>query len=273
MRHDSAKDRGDAAKEDDPARELDRLPGEGGSRWTAADPIEREPPTRLRQVALRGGVTVHVGAVGRTAGAPPDGRILSRDELDRAARFKTDVARDRFVARRRVLRQVLASELEIDPRRVTFRYGPYGKPSVCDPASAIEFSVSHAGDVSAIAVSRSGRIGVDIELAGSAGRPDALARVCLSRREFRQYWALPAEEREDFVLRSWTAKEAYLKGVGVGLSVALSDIDVFAAVACGEAIEYSEIDPAVWHCAVLPVEPTAVLAVAIESVAAPSMAD
>src|SRR5205085_12445924 len=94
-----------------------------------------------------------------------------------------------------------------------------GKPWLADEAGWA-FSLSHCGDVAAIAVTQQGAIGVDLEV--ERDMPDALALAALNftPSECEQLRALPGSERDAAFLRCWTRKEACLKAIGSGLSIA-----------------------------------------------------
>ena len=90
--------------------------------------------------------------------APPS--ILSPDELARASRFVQEVHRQRFVARRATLRNLLAFYLSRSPAEIVFAYGPKGKPFM--PEGEIEMNLSHSVDRALFAFSK-WPVGVDIE--------------------------------------------------------------------------------------------------------------
>src|SRR5688572_27314125 len=57
---------------------------------------------------------------------------LSPDEQERAARFRFDVHRNRFIAGRGILRQILSQCLRIPAERVEFRFTRHGKPELSE---------------------------------------------------------------------------------------------------------------------------------------------
>jgi 4'-phosphopantetheinyl transferase len=99
---------------------------------------------------------------------------------------------------------------------------PHGKPAV--RLGDLEFSVSHSGDLVAVAVSTA-PVGVDVEqLEGRAhelggGDPASLARLVLAAEEQEALAALPASGRSRAFLVAWTRKEAVTKAKGDGLRV------------------------------------------------------
>ena len=150
---------------------------------------------------------------------------LGSDELARAARFRAATHRDRFVAARGQLREVLGWTLGVSPAAVAFRYGAYGKPEV-EPASPLRFNLTHAGDLALVAVTRDRRVGVDIEPLREVPDADAIVEHFFSAREIGAYRALADAVRPVAFLTCWTRKEAFVKAVGEGLSYPLDAFDV-----------------------------------------------
>jgi 4'-phosphopantetheinyl transferase len=154
--------------------------------------------------------------------------ILSSDERNRAARFHFPDDRQRFVASRALLRTILAGFLNIDAKELRFSYSKKDKPFV-GPAhadSGITFNMSHSGGVALYAFARRREIGVDVEQIRSDFDIEPIARRFFSVLEQQQLAALPADSRVDAFFRCWTRKEAYIKAVGDGLSLPLSQFDV-----------------------------------------------
>src|SRR5215471_11712420 len=71
-------------------------------------------------------------------------RLLSDDELRRAACFRFQKDRDRFIASRGILRSLLARYLERIPRSMEFHYSDKGKP-LLPATSDLHFNVAHSG--------------------------------------------------------------------------------------------------------------------------------
>jgi 4'-phosphopantetheinyl transferase len=86
-------------------------------------------------------------------------------------------------------------------------------------------TLTHSRGWIATAVSRTGRVGIDVQ--GVHDVAPSLARRCLSPGELD--WldrADGAAARDHRFCRLWTAKEAYLKAVGVGLAADPRDVGV-----------------------------------------------
>jgi 4'-phosphopantetheinyl transferase len=163
---------------------------------------------------------------------------LSTDELARAERFHFQGDRDRFVATRGVVRDILGRYLKQEPSQLRFQYGPHGKPALAlaDGEPPIRFNVSHSDDVALCAVACGQEIGVDVEHLRSDFPGLQVARHFFSPREIAVLQGLPAEHQVASFITLWTLKEAYLKATGQGLGVELSRVDVSPALAAPEAL-------------------------------------
>ena len=196
-------------------------------------------------------------------------RWLDADERARAARFV--FARDgrRFGVARGTLREILGGYLGLAPAAVRFVYAAAGKPAVArsEPGAAVEFNVSHSGEVALYAVGASGRIGVDVEQLRPLDDLEALAERNFSAAERRALLALPPAARAAAFFACWTRKEAFIKALGDGLAYPLDAFTV--AFTAGEPARFLEIrgEPAAaarWTLAALDVGAGYAAAVAVD---------
>ena len=201
--------------------------------------------------------------------------ILSPDEISRANRFRKSVDRARFVNTRGTLRTLLGRYLGIAPIDVVFVYNSFGKPLLSDSSiPTLFFNVSHSMQAAAIAVSNSVAVGIDWEFADRVQDPDKLANVCLSSQEMEAYRQLSSavvtqeNAKMHFLLERWTLKEAYLKGIGAGLSCPLSEIDLQQTIASNERqflVHHDGKSVHQWHLRSFTPDATSYLALAVES--------
>lgn len=149
---------------------------------------------------------------------------LAPAELDRARRFRAEADRRRSVAARGWLRSILGLCLGLPPAAVPIEEAAGGKPAVVG-GPTLHFNLSHAGDVAVVAVS--GRaVGVDVErLDAAEDCQELVPTVCTAREALRLRALAPGDRRVGF-LGYWTAKEAYLKGLGVGLALEPRRVEV-----------------------------------------------
>ncbi|MDP9132268.1 MAG: 4'-phosphopantetheinyl transferase superfamily protein [Nitrospirota bacterium] len=156
--------------------------------------------------------------------------LLSKDEQSRAARFAFERDRHRFTMSHGLLRTILSRYVSEGPGHIQFRTGPHGKPAVDSRAGAaqpIEFSLSHSGEYAVVAVATGRAVGVDIEVRRSDVDSVQLAQRFFAPGESRHIAQAQGEDRQRMFYRFWTAKEAYLKGIGVGLSLGLDQFELF----------------------------------------------
>lgn len=145
--------------------------------------------------------------------------LLSSEERERAARFRFDRDRNRFIVCRGTLRQRLGLK-----SHVRLIQGLFGKPMLA--GSDIRFNVSHSHDMGMIAITRGREVGCDIERVDPSFADENIPERFFSPREVRALRALPAADQCDAFFRCWTRKEAYIKACGLGMSLTLDSFDV-----------------------------------------------
>ena len=124
-----------------------------------------------------------------------------------------DPAHGAFLRRRALTRRVVAARLGVTPESVEIGHAPSGAPGVLAPASSLKISVSGRADFCAVAMAEA-PVGVDIEPSRAIEPPWSL----LHSNERNALETLTSEARADAFLRLWTAKEAYLKALGLGFA-------------------------------------------------------
>jgi 4'-phosphopantetheinyl transferase len=194
---------------------------------------------------------------------------LDADERARAARFVFPRDARRFRVARGTLREILGGYLGVAPAAVRFVYAAAGKPAVAMPEArgAVEFNVSHSGEVALYAIGGAGRIGVDVEQIRPLADLEALAERSFSAAERRALLALSPAEREPAFFACWTRKEAFIKALGDGLSYPLDAFTV--SFTAGAPARFVEIrgEPATaarWTLAALDVGAGYAAAVAVD---------
>lgn len=146
--------------------------------------------------------------------------ILSSHEQARAARFRMPEDRRRYRIAHAEVRRLLAGKLGCRPARVRFAIDGGGMPRLHGCAD-LHFSLSYAGDRALVGISTTGAIGVDIERLRPIDDADDLARSHFSACEAAAVdRAPPGPVRDRTFLQGWTRKEACVKAVGAGLSLA-----------------------------------------------------
>jgi 4'-phosphopantetheinyl transferase len=145
-------------------------------------------------------------------------QLLAADEQQRAARFRFENDRRKFIVARGLLRSILARYLDIPPDQIQFSYGERGKPELVNvyPKGELRFNVSHSQEQALYAIALDRPVGIDLEYI----RPidaTALSKRFFSPTEAAIIASLTGEEQHRCFFRGWTQKEAYLKATGDGL--------------------------------------------------------
>jgi phosphopantetheinyl transferase len=146
-------------------------------------------------------------------------RVLTEDELEPTARDLAEAPprealRTAFLRRRAATRRAVAARLGALARDVEIGHAASGAPLVLAPRCALKISVAGREDFCAVAMS-SNSVGVDIEPLRPGAEPPWNV---LHPRERAALEALAGAARDEALLRLWTAKEAYLKALGLGLA-------------------------------------------------------
>ncbi|MDP8960015.1 MAG: 4'-phosphopantetheinyl transferase superfamily protein [Actinomycetota bacterium] len=152
--------------------------------------------------------------------------LLDEQERSRAGRYRFAADRARFVLGAVLLRAAAAHVLGVPAASIALDRscdecgGPHGRPRVIDADTQV--SVSHSGDIVAVALTAEGPVGVDVEAVvhrnGSDYR-EICSSVCTPDEQ------LFVTGREAF-LTFWTRKEAVLKATGHGLRLPMTDVVV-----------------------------------------------
>ena len=152
---------------------------------------------------------------------------LSEHEHARAARLRSPLDYERFVAAHSLWRSVLGAYLAVAPGDLEFAQGQLGKPYLRSPHVPLRFSGSHSQHLAAVALAWEIELGLDIE---STARPlveaSGIASIAFSGDERRRLASIPGDEQVGVLLRGWTQKESVAKALGQGLYAELSQIPV-----------------------------------------------
>ena len=154
--------------------------------------------------------------------------VLTPDERAHVHRARAGQATSRLS--RGLLRLVLARYLNLPPAEIEIdRSCPdcgrsHGRPRLRrwpeTALEAIEFSVTHGGDLLVLAFAGNAPVGVDVEPIGALGDDcSELLDFTLTAAERLRLLEVPAPQRMQIFLRHWTGKEAILKALGTGLDV------------------------------------------------------
>lgn len=194
--------------------------------------------------------------------------LVRAAERDRCARFAHPIDAARHATGRVLARRAAGHWLRMPPEGIDIRSAAGGRPRlVIDAAGATppQLSIAHAGEVVLVALCTQ-QCGIDVEII------DAVAAVASSSTVFspgelavldglaesghpagpRDRFA-PSAHRRVLAARWWTAKEAVLKAVGIGLGIAPDTVDARGDVVRlgGTAWQLRPVEVPVGHVATL----------------------
>jgi 4'-phosphopantetheinyl transferase len=152
---------------------------------------------------------------------------LSSEEERRAERLERSLDRARFRLARGWLRGLLAAELACAPAEVSFVVDESGKPRVA--GTNLQFSAARTQGVALYALSWRMELGVDVEAIRAPTELEGIAARFFTGAEQQALAALAPERRVRATYECWTRKEAYVKGIGAGLSFPLSTVEAWSA--------------------------------------------
>ena len=161
---------------------------------------------------------------------------LSEDERRRWHVFEYPGPRRRFALCRAALRAMLCERMRCDNGDLAFELMARGKPRAIlagEPAP-VNFNVSHSGGHGLIAISQSGRVGIDVEERRERDDLAGLIDIAMGPQERVELSSLPEHRRLLTFYDLWTAKEALVKALGSGHHIDFSQFDAPGAVRRGE---------------------------------------
>ncbi len=145
-----------------------------------------------------------------------DPPVLLGADLERFHALRTDKARRRLLVSRWLVRWSLSAALPHAPTGVELTRDAQGRPML--PAElGMDLNLSHTRDAVLLGLSAHGRIGVDIEPADRDLVRLGIARSMFTPVESSRASSLPPGRRNDYMLRTWTLKEAHGKLLGTGI--------------------------------------------------------
>ena len=154
--------------------------------------------------------------------------LLSTSEKIKADRFKFRQHQHRYQAVHGILRIILGRYLKLDPAQINFTHRDRGKPYLtadCNPLN-LQFNLSHSENMAIVGISRDRPIGVDLEKIRPMENAEQLAERFFCASEYALLTQAIPEERDKLFFQLWTAKEAYLKATGEGISGGLNQIEI-----------------------------------------------
>ena len=148
--------------------------------------------------------------------------LLQQEERVKSDSFTKDEDRNRYMLGKIYVRKILANYLKTEPQNLGFKYSDRQKP-ILENHPMTNFNISHSGDYIIIGLANKWSVGVDIELMDPHIDLYNLIIECMSTTEVSVI--LNSEMPRQTFYKYWTRKEALLKGIGIGSTDRLKDIN------------------------------------------------
>lgn len=154
--------------------------------------------------------------------------LLSPDEKQKAEKYHFERDRNNFIIARGILRQLLGEYLCLAPDEIRFSYNRFGKPALNfgNKADVLRFNLSHSKGVVVYAFTQGQEVGIDIEHINNKFAIHPVAVNCFSPVEMSMLNTFSSNRQTAAFFTGWTRKEAYIKAVGKGVSLPLTEITV-----------------------------------------------
>ena len=151
---------------------------------------------------------------------------LHSHERQRFHRLKVVAKRDEFLTSRLLLAHLINRYLNLPANRVAIVADEMGRPYWHHDGTRLPlyYSLSHTRGLVCCAVATFELLGVDVELIRPRKYLQELTAKVFSREERQEYEGCSGQEQISFFYRSWTLKEAYVKGLGKGLRIPLTSL-------------------------------------------------
>ena len=143
------------------------------------------------------------------------------DEAERGAWEKyLPQPRRQFTLCRAALRTILCEQFGCRNDQLSFGASSHGKPFAIARGARLplNFNVSHSGGHGLIALSVTGRLGVDVEERIRRRHLNELIEAVMGPEEQRELAALRESAKLHLFYRLWTLKEALIKALGTGFA-------------------------------------------------------
>lgn len=121
---------------------------------------------------------------------------------------------------RTILTHILSRYLKVPETAIFLDVSAHGKPFLATPSHEppIYFNLSHSGDYIVLIFSIT-EVGIDIEYTNRNTKIEKMARRFFHPIEYETLLSLDERNKKKHFFLLWTIKEAFLKGLGSGLSL------------------------------------------------------
>ncbi len=157
--------------------------------------------------------------------------FLSPAEAEHFSQMGFAVRRQSYLLGRLAGKLLLLQQPEfasLQPSAINIANNPSGAPHVLVQGEVIigSLSLSHSGELGMSAYSRTASFTLGVDAETLAPRSAGLVRDFFTPQEAALIAKLPEAEQTEWINRSWSAKEAVLKAVGVGLRIDTRRVEI-----------------------------------------------
>jgi 4'-phosphopantetheinyl transferase len=152
--------------------------------------------------------------------------VLDHMEIERLNSLPQNEVRREFLATRYLIRTLLSYYYPaVAAKDWIFRKNEFGKPITnCKMGTyALEFNISHSGGIIVCVFSLGASVGVDIEADGRNILWPEIAEHSFSKPERDDLNRTKPDDGRGRFFEYWTLKEAFIKSMGMGLSLPLEE--------------------------------------------------
>ncbi len=149
--------------------------------------------------------------------------VLSSKEKERAGRFINQTDSLRYICNHRFMRKVLSGYLNIEPDKISYEYGPFGKPYINHD---INFNISYRNKYGLLAISTGSEVGIDMEQEREIDDILSFVSLYFSGNERAVILKEKNNNQINRMFFFWTLKEALTKAQGKGVSSDFGEIDL-----------------------------------------------
>ena len=151
-------------------------------------------------------------------------KLLSEDEKERSHKYRIENKRKSYILTRATLKLLLQYYMQDKP--YTIYKNHYGKAYI--KQSQLYFNISHTKDMSLIAFSKGDEIGIDLESIDCDSSIIDISARYFTKMEHQWMQSIPKAKKMEGFLYCWVRKEAYIKAIGLGLSLPIDSFEVIA---------------------------------------------
>jgi 4'-phosphopantetheinyl transferase len=153
--------------------------------------------------------------------------LLAPEEQERLDRFRQEWDRRLRLLSAALVRMTLSHYATVPPEGWQFAVNAYGKPRIVGPSAGLDlqFNLTHTAGLAACVVTRGREVGIDADAVSRRVDP-SLAQRFFAPEEAAHVDRVAEPLRGEVFLQYWTAKEAYLKALGTGLSTPLDSFSI-----------------------------------------------